>query len=91
MCDDDARRPILSPEGWLRLAGGVSHWNLPKSESVPEGRRNAPLDWKPIAPPGRAYFLLAIRWLTPPANFRHASGAEGGSANRTMIRANHHA
>ena len=91
MCDGDAQLPIFSPEGWLKLAGGVSHRNRPKSESAPEGRWNASFDRKPTVPPGRACFLLVVRWLTPPANFRHASGVKNRSANRSMMRATHNA
>ena len=77
----------LAPEGWRRLAGGVSHRNRPPRMLRPgRGAGTLALLWpygrgEPPsgAPAGARSLRGGFRWLTPPANFLHPSGVTEAS------------
>ena len=64
---------LASPEGCQKLAGGVSHRNRSTTTNAP--RRGAGCRDISAAPSGAGDFMPVFRWLTPPANFRRASGS----------------
>jgi hypothetical protein len=54
-----------------------------------KGLRLSSWKWLPPPLPGRKSIVMLDRWLTPPANFRHAfgvgwSGGKGGQTSSTF-------
>jgi hypothetical protein len=55
------------------LAGGANHRFSPSKNAAPAGAAEI-MRHHSTAPPGLVALFIHIRWLAPPANFRHASG-----------------
>jgi hypothetical protein len=67
---------LNAPEAQRKLAGGVSH-RITVANGVRPGRGGGNSGVaRAIAPAGADSRAAFLRWLTPPANFRGASGTE---------------